>query len=347
MANFIKRLLPAGAGMRERAGAALAVRAPSPFWVMVRKEFGDHIRSWRFVILLAIVVLACAGSLYSSISALKDGQAASAAAGEGGSVFLFLRMFTESDGSLPGFLTFLSFLAPLIGIALGFDSVNTERNKGTLSRLLSQPLYRDDFLNAKFVSGLLLIAVVVFSLGFLVMGTGLFTIGYPPTPEEFWRVVVMLAITVAYVGLWLNLSLLFSVRFRQAATSALGGIALWIFFLVFYGMIVSLVGNATAPADTAAASEVIRHQDWMMLLSRLSPAYLFQEAASTLMLPDTRTLNPFITQDQAYLAINAPLSFGQSLLLVWPQVVAIVAETTVSFAAAYVTFMRQEIRSRS
>ncbi|WP_338131279.1 hypothetical protein [Cohnella rhizosphaerae] len=65
------------------------------------------------------------------------------------------------------------------------------------------------------------------------------------------------------------------------------------------------------------------------------------------MLPDTRTLNPFITQDQAYLAINAPLSFGQSLLLVWPQVVAIVAETTVSFAAAYVAFMRQEIRSRS
>ncbi|MDG0789742.1 ABC transporter permease [Cohnella ginsengisoli] len=197
---------------------------------MVRKEFGDHIRSWRFVILLAIVVLACAGSLYASVSALKAGQSASAASGEGSSSFLFLKMFTETDGSLPGFLTFLSFLAPLIGIALGFDSVNTERNKGTLSRLLSQPLYRDDFLNAKFVAGLLLIAVVIFSLGFLVMGMGLFTIGYPPTPEEFWRVVVMLLITVVYVGLWLNLSLLFSVRFRQAATSALCGIALWIFF---------------------------------------------------------------------------------------------------------------------
>ncbi|MFD2332225.1 ABC transporter permease [Cohnella sp. GCM10020058] len=347
MANFISKWKPALAGTGEGRHAAAANRGPSPFWVMVRKEFGDHIRSWRFVILLAIVALACAGSLYASVSALKTGQSASAATGEGSSSFLFLKMFTETDGSLPGFLTFLSFLAPLIGIALGFDSVNTERNKGTLSRLLSQPLYRDDFLNAKFVAGLLLIAVVIFSLGFLVMGMGLFTIGYPPTPEEFWRVVVMLLITVVYVGLWLNLSLLFSVRFRQAATSALCGIALWIFFLVFYGMIVSLVGNATSPADTAAASVVIRHQDWMMLLSRLSPAYLFQEAASTLMLPDTRTLNPFITQDQAYLAISAPLSFGQSLLLVWPQVVAIVAETTVSFAAAYVAFMRQEIRSRS
>ncbi|MCC3373433.1 ABC transporter permease [Cohnella sp. REN36] len=323
-------------------------RAPSPFWIMVQKEFGDHIRSWRFIILLGIVTLACVGSIYASVTALKNGGGA----GGNGQTnaensFLFLKMFTESDGSLPNFLTFLSFLAPLIGIAIGFDAVNSERNKGTLSRVISQPVHRDDFLNAKFVAGLLLIAVVVFSLGFLVMGMGLFTIGYPPSPEEFWRVVVTLLVTTVYVGLWLNLSLLFSVRFRQAATSALSGIAVWIFFLVFYGMIINLVGNVTIPSDPTDALAVMHQQDWLMLLQRLSPAYLFQEAASTLLLPDVRTLNPFITQDQAYLALNAPLPFGQSLLLVWPQVVAIVAETALSFAASYVAFMRQEIRSRS
>jgi ABC-2 type transport system permease protein len=52
------------------------------------------------------------------------------------------------------------------------------------------------------------------------MGMGLFTIGYPPTPEEFGRVVVTLLLTIAYVGMWLNLALFFSVRFKQAATSA-------------------------------------------------------------------------------------------------------------------------------
>lgn len=340
MSAFIEKLrLP-------RKESERAARPSSPFWVMVQKEFGDHIRSWRFIILLAIVTLACIGSIYAAVTALKNGQSSSSTDADANS-FLFLKMFTESDGSLPNFLTFLSFLAPLIGIAIGFDSINSERNKGTLSRVMSQPVYRDDFLNAKFVAGLLLIAVVVFSLGFLVMGMGLFTIGYPPTPEEFWRVIVALLITVVYVGLWLNLSLLFSVRFRQAATSALSGIAVWIFFLVFYSMIINLVGNATMPSDPNNADALLRQQDWMMLLSRLSPAYLFQEAASTLLLPDTRTLNPFITQDQAYLAINAPLSFFQSLLLVWPQVVAIVAETALSFAASYVAFMRQEIRSRS
>nr|WP_123043662.1 ABC transporter permease [Cohnella candidum]AYQ75581.1 ABC transporter permease [Cohnella candidum] len=331
---------------RDRPAAALeSSRTPAPFWVMVQKEFGDHIRSWRFVILLAIVTLACIGSIYTAVTALKAGV--SQADNPTDTRFLFLSMFTVSDGNLPNFLTFLSFLAPLIGIAIGFDSVNSERNKGTLSRVLSQPVHRDDFLNAKFAAGLLLIAVVIFSLGLLVMGMGLFTIGYPPTPEEFGRVIITLLITTVYVGLWLNLSLLFSVRFKQAATSALAGIALWIFFLVFFSMIVNLIGNATSPSDTADAAVILRHADWMQLLSRLSPAQLFQEAASTLLLPDVRTLNPFVTQEQAYLAISAPLPFGQSLLLVWPHIVALIAETAVCFAASYVLFMRQEVRSRS
>jgi len=85
----------------------------------------------------------------------------------------------------------------------------------------------------------------------------------------------------------------------------------------------------------------------LTFLSRLSPSYLYQEAASALMLPDMRTLNRFVTQEQAYLAVAAPLSFGQNVLLVWPHLVALIAETSVSFAADYVAFMRQEIRSRS
>ena len=42
---------------------------------------------------------------------------------------------------------------------------------------------------------------------------------------------------------------------------------------------------------------------------------------------------------------NTVLSINQSLLLVWPQVVALVALTVLCFAAAYVAFMRQEVRA--
>ncbi|WP_084134905.1 ABC transporter permease [Paenibacillus harenae] len=313
----------------------------SPFWAIVRKEFGDHMRSWRFGILLGIIVLACIGSIYAAVTAIQAGTQSQ----QTDDSFLFLRMFTASDGSLPTFVTFVSFLGPLMGIALGFDAVNSERNKGTLSRLLSQPIYRGDFILAKFAAALLLIAVVLYSLGFSVMGLGLVIIGYPPTPEEVLRVSLFLLVAVIYVGFWLNLSILFSICFRQGATSALSGIALWLFFSVFYSMITGLIDKATAPADASAFTVLLRHYNLMLLLDRLSPAFLFSEATSTLLMPSVRTLGP-LTTEQVAMAIASPLPLLQSVLLSWPQLVGLLAATMICFGLSYALFMRQEIRSR-
>lgn len=40
----------------------------SPFWTIVRKEIADHVRSLRFIILVSIIVLTCAGSLYTALT---------------------------------------------------------------------------------------------------------------------------------------------------------------------------------------------------------------------------------------------------------------------------------------
>lgn len=314
----------------------------SAFWIMVHKEFGDHIRSWRFAILMGIILLACIGSVYSAITALRNGDA-SEQAGEG---FLFLQIFTLSDGTLPSFISFVTFLGPLMGIALGFDAINTERSKGTLSRLVSQPIYRDDILKAKFVSTLLVIAVAIFALGLLVVGVSLIVIGYPPTAEELWRVLLFLLTSIVYVGFWLNLSILFSVRFRQATTSALAGISLWIFFSVFYSMILNLIAKGAAPASTAGTDEIMDYQRLMMALNRLSPSELFNEANMTLLMPSVRSLGP-LTMEQVVGALPSPLPLGQSLLLVWPQLTGMLAATMICFGLSYLLFMRQEIRSRS
>lgn len=45
-------------------------RAPHPFWVMINKEVTDHVRSWRFIVLLLLILLTCFGSLYTSVSNL-------------------------------------------------------------------------------------------------------------------------------------------------------------------------------------------------------------------------------------------------------------------------------------
>lgn len=52
-----------------------------------------------------------------------------------------------------------------------------------------------------------------------------------------------------------------------------------------------------------------------------------------------------VTFDQLDRAIVSELSITQSLLLVWPQIVGLIAATVVIFAVAYMTFMRQEVRA--
>src|SRR5512140_1869098 len=96
-----------------------------PFRVIVNKEISDHVRSWRVIILLMLIDLSCFGSVYTAVTnitkVVKSGDE---------NVFFFLKLFTVSDGTLPSFFVFISFLGPLLGIAMGFDAVNSEQNKG-------------------------------------------------------------------------------------------------------------------------------------------------------------------------------------------------------------------------
>ena len=54
------------------------------------------------------------------------------------------------------------------------------------------------------------------------------------------------------------------------------------------------------------------------------------------------TIGGFISAQEQ---IPTLLSLDQSLLLVWPQVVVLLALTVICFAAGYVLFMRQEVRA--
>ncbi|MFC3196241.1 ABC transporter permease [Parapedobacter deserti] len=313
-----------------------------PFWVIVQKEVADHVRGWRFNILLFLILLTCFGSLYTSITSLIEETAKTKSADD---PFFFLKLFTLSDGSLPPFHVFIGFLGPLLGIGLGFDAINSEQNAGTLSRVMAQPIHRDYLINAKFMAALIVIGVLFFALGFLVMGFGMFIIGIPPTAEEFLRIVFFVLLSVLYVAFWLNLSVFLSIRFRQAATSALTAIAVWLFFTVFYQIIVNLIARAMLPPETASPQQLIGYQQFVLNLMRVVPSQLYTDATTTLLMPSVRSLGP-LTMEQAYGAIPSPLPLGQSLLIVWPQLTGLIAATVVCFALSYVSFMRKEIRSR-
>ncbi len=312
-----------------------------PFWVIVYKEVSDHVRSWRFIILIGIIALTCFGSIYTALTNI--GHAVKPNDPDG--MFFFLKLFTISDGTLPSFFVFISFLGPLLGISLGFDAVNSEQSRGTLSRVLAQPIHRDYVLNAKFMGALIVISVMLFALGFLFMGLGLFTIGIPPTAEEFLRIVFFIVLSIIYIAFWLNLSILFSVRFRQPATSALAGIAVWLFLTVFYPLIVNLITKSMAPNMMATSHQIANYEQLRLALMRILPNQLFSDATTTLLMPSVRSLGP-LTMEQVYGTIPGPLPLGQSILIVWPQVTGLIAATVLCFVLSYIPFMRREIRSR-
>lgn len=312
-----------------------------PFMVIVNKEISDHINSWRFIILITIILLTCFGSLYTALGSIGD----VAKTNDPDAPYFFLKLFTISDGTIPSFFIFISFLGPLLGISLGFDTVNSEQNKGTLSRILAQPIHRDYLINAKFVASLMVISALLFLLGFLVMGLGMIIIGIPPTPEEFWRIVFFILVSILYVAFWLNLSILFSVRFRQPATSALAGIAVWLFFSVFYNLVVNLIAKSIAPSGMASSYQVFNYEKFIMTLMRIIPSQLYSETTTTLLMPSVRSLGP-LTIEQVIGTVPGPLPLGQSLMLVWPQLTGLIAATLLCFVISYVSFMRREIRSR-
>ena len=253
----------------------------NPFAVLVQKEISDYIYSWKFLILIGIIMLTTIGSLITILSIIKD----FAANIDLENSFLFLNLFTASDGNLPPFITIIGFLGPIMGLALGFDVINVERNRGTISRVLAQPLPRDYFINSKFVAALLVIGVAIFSIGFLIMGFSILTLGIYPSLDELLRIVFFLIFTCLYIAFWLNLGILFSTIFRQSATSALAGLAVWLFYTVFYSMIVNLLANAFY--NNQANINI-----FLSKMARLSPIGLYNELTTILLTPSIRTTVP-------------------------------------------------------
>jgi ABC-2 type transport system permease protein len=310
------------------------------WWTIAAKELTDHLVSARFTVLLIILSLVAGTAVYVASGAIRD---AAEDASQTQSIFLFL--FTLNTDQVPPFFGLIGFLIPVIGIAFGFDAVNGERASGTLSRLLAQPIYRDDVINGKFVGGLAVIAITLVAMTMLVAGLGIVRLGVAPDAEGVIRLMLWLGVSVIYVGFWLAFATLCSVAFRRAATSALAAIGTWLGISLFAALVVSLLAGVLAPTPTGATTEeLLANARLEETLSRLSPSTLYQEATVVLLNPGVRTIGA-ILPEQADRAIPSTLSLDQSLLLIWPQVVALIALTTVAFAAAYVLFMRQEVRA--
>jgi ABC-2 type transport system permease protein len=297
---------PADAAAKS-AARARARSVPRSGWAVVaNKEFADHLLSVRFVVLLIILGLAV------------------------------------------GIPFFLALAAPLLGLAFAFDAVNGERSQGTLPRLLSQPIYRDDVINGKFAAGLAIISLVLGIVVLVTAALGIFRVGIVPAPQELLRIVIWLLVTIIYVAFWLAFGLLLSVVTRRAATSALVGFGVWFLVVPFGRFLVTFILAFLVPTTNELSESNLAAINLNTFILRLLPTTLYNEASSVLLNPSaTFASTPPTVGENIQVLQQAPtlLSLDQSLLIIWPHVVVLLALTVACFAIAYVRFMRQEVRA--
>lgn len=288
---------------------------------MLRKELSDYFNSTKFLVLFLLVMAISALTLYSASIGIR---------GSGTLGFVFLKLYTIEPTNMPlSFLfNYINFIPlvfiPLFGIVFGFDSINRERSSGTLSRILSQPVYRDSVINGKFLASLIVLAVIMASSILVIAGFGMRMIGVPPTSEEIIRMFFYMVFILIYGTFWISLSILFSVIFRNLATSIITTILIWL-VLSFGLLIIAVAANNSA-------------------VLYFSPNWLFGNASATILFPTVRTLGSITTEQQQFMLGN-PLSLGASLLVVWPYVVGLIGLSAICFAVSYIVFMKQEVRS--
>jgi len=286
-----------------------------------------------------VLGIATAAAVFAASGGIRD-----VAPNAQGITALFLKLFTVTVDPVPfPLIVFVGFLAPLLGIMFGFDAVSGERSQGTLPRLMSQPIHRDEVILGKFVAGLTVVAIMLTSLVLFVSGIGIFRLGVVPQPSEISRLAVWLVFTIIYVGFWQALATLSSVMAKRASTSAMIPIGVWLVLTLFGSFLFGAAAGIISPQDGSPAAEEA-YLRTSQTISQLSPVTLFQQGSRVLLDPEVRTVG-LVTVEQVDRAIVSELNLAQSLAVVWPQIAILLAMTSVMFALAYIAFMRDEVRA--
>lgn len=216
----------------------MARREGSPWTgvnVIARKVFADHLTSLRLGILEGLVFMAALAAVYGASEVLRQTVAESP--------YVFLHLFTATREPLPSLSEFLGFFVPLVAIGLGFDAVNAELVRGTLSRVLAQPVYRDAFLAGKFLGTLAILFLLLVTLWVLTVGLGIWFLGVPPDGEEMIRLGCFWLVTLLYAGVWLALAVLVSVLITQPASAALVALGIWLFVWLFWPLVAQVLSE--------------------------------------------------------------------------------------------------------
>ncbi|MBW1998460.1 MAG: ABC transporter permease, partial [Deltaproteobacteria bacterium] len=139
---------------------------------------------------------------------------------------------------------------------------------------------------------------------------------------------------------------------RSIATSALASVALWIFLSFFVSLGASVLADTFIPVDQKSGTsqmDIIRNARLKEDISMVSPMVLYSDASKTIIDPTRKTTSSIILmgpmEQLSASRFQNPLSLGQSIYVIYPHLLALIAITLICFVISYSVFMLQEIRT--
>jgi len=287
--------------------------------VIAQKEFADHLYSPGFRMLLGIFTL-----IILSMSVIS---------GENG--------FNIFESGFLDIAQVITLFLPILGLALGFDSVVREKNSKSLNTLLTHPVFRDNIISGKILGGFGALTLVIFvsvvaSIGTLLMLTGI-NVGI----SELNRILVFSLLTFLYLSGFFAFSLLISIFSESSERSFISGLVVWINLVLIFGAIVT----AASSIITGELIVDLGHNEEAMTLSedlqKLSPASYYAEAVTGVRL----SYGSFgISSGKETNGIfDMRVGLGTWLSDYWTNLVVLAGIPVLMFIISYVMFLRRDI----
>jgi Cu-processing system permease protein len=267
-------------------------------WTIAQRELRESLRNrWLWFFAAGFAALALALSRASLVSAGYSG----------------LGGFGRTAASL---INALLLFVPLLGLIIGAGLIAGDRERGTLSYLLAQPVTRAEIFAGKALGGTMALASAL-ALGFGLAALGLASAG-GGSPEAFLALAgFTLLLAIALLGLGLAIS----ARARRASTASGAALIAWLalVFLSDLGLVGASLALRPSPATLLA-----------MLLA--NPLQTFKVAAIYGLHTSLDALGP--------VGQYAMHRFGDGLP--WLFVLVLAAWIAAAYSAAYVLFRRAE-----
>jgi ABC-type transport system involved in multi-copper enzyme maturation permease subunit len=162
----------------------------------------------------------------------------------------------------PDFVYIIKVVLSLVALLFGFDLISREREAGTLKLVLANPVSRATLLLGKWLGNMLSLAVPFF----LITGLGLAVLSLDPsfrlTASGYGRLVLILAVSLAYLAFFLSLGLFISSVTRRSASSLVVLLLIWALLVFVLPNTGTLLARQFVALPSVRAVQEKREQIW-------------------------------------------------------------------------------------